>query len=193
MPLLSPLISKVAIHMSSQELQPYPLSKTSSCASATMFNILRTASTTTSHQTPWTTAEVDESVSPSRNDRVTNLRPRRVTFKPTVTVRSIPHFNRYPQSMKKKIWNSSAEIYWNARRNKIEFKAEGCDWRNVVTEDQMHVDVAMGELIHPCHVSSSSTQQHQHEVLEASGAGGGVVRTTLFPTTRKVQGELILC
>mmetsp|Transcript_30334 Transcript_30334/g.72685 ORF Transcript_30334/g.72685 Transcript_30334/m.72685 type:complete len:181 (-) Transcript_30334:72-614(-) len=179
MPVLSPLISKVAIHMSPQELQPYPLSKTSSGSS--MFSILPT----TSQRSAETAAEVDEIISPSRS-RMSSLRPRRVTFKPTVTVRSIPHFNRYPPAIKKKIWRSPAEIDWNARRNRIEFRAEGCDWRKVVMEDQMHVDVAMGELIHPCHVSNS--QQTTMGPPTTSGDAGGM---TLF-STRRVQGELIL-
>lgn len=187
MPLLSPLVKKLVIHMSPQELQPYPQSSTSSANmdAARMFSVLHTT-----HRSPATTAEVDEIISTSRNDRMSSLTPRRVTFKPTVTVRSIPHFNRYPPALKKKIWFSSAEIYWNARRNRIEFQAEGRDWRNAVTEDQMHVDVAMGELVHPCHVSSS--QEQQQPVVVASHRGDMLGGVTLF-SARKVQGELVLC
>lgn len=171
MPLLSPLISKVIIHMSPQELQPSAPSK---------------IAVPSSSQSPATTQVVCERIS-SRRAQTATGRIRRVTFKPMVTVRSIPHFNRYPPAMKKKIWNSSAEIYWNAQRNRIEFQAEGCDWRNVVTEDQMHVDVVLGKLVHPCHVSSS-----QQDPAVASRGGDMLGGGTLFPT-RKIHGELVFC
>jgi hypothetical protein len=102
-----------------------------------------------------------------------------VTFKESVTIRTIPHLNRYPPQMKSQIWNSTEELMRMAHRNTIEFRAEGWDWRNVVLEDEMHVNVVNGELIHPCHyehISVEETKSDNHHFFH-----------------NRVQEEMVLC
>ena len=44
-----------------------------------------------------------------------------------------------------------------SRRNVVEFQAEGWDWRTVVEDEDMYIDVRTGQKLHPCHV------QYQHQ------------------------------
>jgi hypothetical protein len=67
-----------------------------------------------------------------------------------------------------------------AHRNTIEFRAEGWEWRNVLLEDEMYVNVVNGELIHPCH--------YDHISVEETKGGDD---HHLFHNS--VQEEMVLC
>lgn len=74
----------------------------------------------------------------------------RIHFYNKVQVVYIPSRNQYPDSMKSSIWSNMAEIKRNARRNTIEFAAEGWDWRRVCEDEAMYLS-PLGERIHPVH------------------------------------------
>eukprot|EP00980_Cylindrotheca_fusiformis_P001592 scaffold363_cov56-Cylindrotheca_fusiformis.AAC.11 len=86
-----------------------------------------------------------------------------VTFKEVVTIRTIPHFARYPQELKRDLWNSSDEIRRMVQRNTIEFRAEGWDWRKVILEDQMRYNIVTGDLVHPAHYQKSVNDMDEDE------------------------------
>jgi hypothetical protein len=76
----------------------------------------------------------------------------RIRFFNKVYVVRIPSRDQYPDSIKKTIWGNLREISENARRNSIEFAAEGWDWRRAIEDDEMYVDPS-GDRIHPVHVN----------------------------------------
>jgi hypothetical protein len=59
----------------------------------------------------------------------------------------------YPESARKLLWNTFAEIQANADRNINEFRHDGWKWRDA-TEDDMMVKCGDGELVHPASYSS---------------------------------------
>ena len=73
---------------------------------------------------------------------------RRVSFKASVSVVEIPSHRDYDETIRESLWSNGQEIHENACRNKIEFRAEGWDWRNAVMEDSMF-QMPNGELLHP--------------------------------------------
>ena len=95
--------------------------------------------------------------SPSSSNRAR----RRIRFYNKVTVMLIPSRHLYPKSMRQNIWGTMREIQDNARRNAIEFAAEGWDWRTAVEDDAMYL-TADGERIHPAHVVVVPAQQHDY-------------------------------
>ena len=78
---------------------------------------------------------------------------RRISFSPTVTVRSIPHSSTLSPSQRRKMFTTKGELRQNKIRNKKEYWYDRCDWRNVTEEWEMGVDVVTGEVIHPAHQS----------------------------------------
>jgi hypothetical protein len=75
----------------------------------------------------------------------------RIHFYNKVQVVYIPSRDHYPESMKTSIWSNMAEIQRNARRNTIEFAAEGWDWRRACEDEAMYLS-PQGERIHPVHI-----------------------------------------
>lgn len=74
----------------------------------------------------------------------------RIQFFNKVQVVYIPSKEHYPEGMKRTIWSNAAEIKRNARRNTIEFAAEGWDWRRCCEDENMFLS-PQGERIHPVH------------------------------------------
>lgn len=74
-----------------------------------------------------------------------------ISFEETVEVLPIPMHSEYSTCVRTRLWSNAVEIRQNAMRNRIEFAAEGWDWRKVAEDEKMHVCVLTGELIHPCH------------------------------------------
>mmetsp|Transcript_26246 Transcript_26246/g.63950 ORF Transcript_26246/g.63950 Transcript_26246/m.63950 type:complete len:145 (+) Transcript_26246:2498-2932(+) len=74
----------------------------------------------------------------------------RIHFYNKVQVVYIPSRDHYPAAMKSTIWSNAAEIRLNARRNTIEFAAEGWDWRRCCEDEAMFLS-PQGERIHPVH------------------------------------------
>ena len=90
-------------------------------------------------------------VAPTRDHETKQGGPSKVQFCQIVSGLEIPSRHQYSDRIKKTIWADRAEINAMVERNILEFEAEGFDWKNVVLDDDMYVDEANGELIHPCH------------------------------------------
>ena len=84
---------------------------------------------------------------------------RGVSFDGTVTVHPIPARTAYSDRIRKTMWTSPTQMHENLTRNCVEFAAEGWDWRQVATDEDM-VSYA-GELIHPVHFASQCSMRNQ--------------------------------
>ena len=71
-----------------------------------------------------------------------------VQFDTTVSGVEIPLRIDYPESARKRMWASFAEIHTNAERNINEFRADGYSWQNACEEDGMMLQ-SVGVLVHP--------------------------------------------
>lgn len=76
---------------------------------------------------------------------------KKISFKETVDVLSIPTRYEYTPEMRSQLWSSIHEINENAARNTIEFASEGWDWRNVTLDNDMCHCPTTGQSIHPVH------------------------------------------
>jgi hypothetical protein len=92
------------------------------------------------------------SFSSSHNSSNDDNLDRRVQFNETVNVLSIPSRHQFSNRIKKVYWSSKEEICENVERNVLEFTYEDWDYNNVVLEDEMYIDTATGELVHPVHL-----------------------------------------
>lgn len=86
---------------------------------------------------------------------------RRLTFNENVTVCPIPKHQEYSNRIKEHLWNSPVELMQNARRNSIEFAAEGWDWRNTLEDENMYRCVTTNEKIHPVHVEQMQQMEQR--------------------------------
>ena len=94
---------------------------------------------------------MNAAVAPTRDNDTKQGVSSKVQFCQIVSGLEIPSRHQYSDRIKKTIWADRAEINAMVERNILEFEAEGFDWKNVVLDDDMYVDEANGELIHPCH------------------------------------------
>jgi hypothetical protein len=76
-----------------------------------------------------------------------------ISFQETVSVRLIPNRSAYSAQLKSCLWSDRREIQTNAARNRVEFAAEGFDWKNVTEDDAMYINDA-GERVHPIDLST---------------------------------------
>lgn len=88
----------------------------------------------------------DRDSSPSGRSKPTSIK-----FHDSVSVVAIPMRKEYSPRIRKDLWGDRSESVANAKRNAIEFAAEGWDWRTVKEEDEMAVG-RNGERIHPIHL-----------------------------------------
>lgn len=103
----------------------------------------------------------------SRNNR------NRVHFKDSDIVALIPNRNDYDAATKKLLWSSLKEVKKNAKRNRIEFQADGSNWKKCTEEEEMVF--YHGHLIHPVTFrqeamkgASSFKKSKQKRVVKAS-------------------------
>lgn len=75
-----------------------------------------------------------------------------VRFDSNVLVVPIPSRHAYSDRIKKAFWRDGNELRDIADRNRYEFASEGYDWNQVLEDEDMYVDAATGELVHPCWV-----------------------------------------
>ena len=75
-----------------------------------------------------------------------------VRFDNNVLVVPIPSRHAYSNRIKKAFWRDGSELRDIADRNRYEFASEGYDWNQVLEDEDMYVDAATGELVHPCWV-----------------------------------------
>lgn len=80
-----------------------------------------------------------------RTNTVTKIS--RVRFEENVSIIEIPSHRSYSRDTKQRMWNGTRQIRADANRNKIEWAADGRDWKNCKEEDEMLT--LAGELIHP--------------------------------------------
>ncbi|KAL3756977.1 hypothetical protein ACHAWU_007356 [Discostella pseudostelligera] len=91
-----------------------------------------------------------------------SCRPKGVSFSLTVTVQPIPHSSLLSHSQRLRMYTSSDEVRKNKIRNKMEYRHDGYDWRNVSEEWEMGVDMVTGELVHPVHEMQQVVHHHHH-------------------------------
>mmetsp|Transcript_47582 Transcript_47582/g.115919 ORF Transcript_47582/g.115919 Transcript_47582/m.115919 type:complete len:291 (+) Transcript_47582:219-1091(+) len=87
---------------------------------------------------------------------------RRIRFHDTVMVMSIPSRHQYSNRIKCVLWSGRDELNEMSRRNVVEFQAEGWNWRTVVEDEDMYIDVQTGQKLHPCHIQQYHCDQQQH-------------------------------
>jgi hypothetical protein len=63
----------------------------------------------------------------------------------------------YSNRIKKTLWINGTELKKTADKNRHEYSAEGWDWNNVLEDEDMYVDMATGEKVHPCWVECEDT------------------------------------
>jgi hypothetical protein len=98
---------------------------------------------------------------------------RRIQFNTNVMVVPIPSRHAYSKRIRQAFWMDGAEIQATAERNRYEFASEGWDYQQVLEDEDMYMDLATGQLVHPCWVededeedggleTSSSNKDGQH-------------------------------
>lgn len=92
-----------------------------------------------------------------RRSIVKEGRSRSVRFDNSVLVVPIPSRHMYSNRIKKTIWRNGNELRKNADRNRHEYSTEGWDWNKVLEDEDMYVDIATGEKVHPCWVEFEDT------------------------------------
>lgn len=91
-------------------------------------------------------------------------RKRKVRFNETVNFRTIEHHSWYTEEEREASWRSLKEIRLHAKRNSIEVKWEGKDWRNATEESDMFFDIKNRVRYHPCWVTPR-LPHHGGEIL----------------------------
>lgn len=82
---------------------------------------------------------------------------RSVRFDNSVLVVPIPSRHQYSNRIKNTIWRNGTELRETADKNRHEYSMEGWDWNNVLEDEDMYVDIATGEKVHPCWVECGDT------------------------------------
>lgn len=108
------------------------------------------------------TSSSQRSSSSSTTSSVT--RPKGVSFSPAVKVQPIPHSSLLSHSQRLRMYTTSDEVRKNKIRNKMEYRHDGYDWRNVSEEWEMGVDMVTGELIHPVHEAQPQHARHHQRL-----------------------------
>ena len=85
-------------------------------------------------------------------DKISEKNEASVRFNTVVSGVKIPSRNQYSRRIKQTLWRDRYELSQMIERNTTEFHSENYDWKQVVLEDQMYVDLTSGEKVHPCHV-----------------------------------------
>jgi hypothetical protein len=77
---------------------------------------------------------------------------RRIQFASNVMVVPIPSRHAYSKRIKQAFWMDGRELQQTAERNRYEFASEGWDFHQVLEDEDMYMDAATGQLVHPCWV-----------------------------------------
>jgi len=84
----------------------------------------------------------------------------RISFNLDVIVVPIPMRDEYSNRVKDRLWTKPEDLYENAKRNALEFAAEGWDWRTAFEDENMYRDAIS--------VSESGNFKTQMEFLSGS-------------------------
>ena len=79
-----------------------------------------------------------------------------IRFNDDVLVVPIPSRYAYSDRIKKTIWRDADELREIVNRNRYEYTFEGWDSSKVLEDNDMYVDIATGEKVHPCWVETSN-------------------------------------
>jgi hypothetical protein len=125
------------------------------------------SSSTSSNSSSNSSDDSSCSASPSTSSTTASQksRPKGVSFSLTVQVQPIPHSSLLSHSQRLRMYTSSDEVRKNKIRNKMEYRHDGYDWRNVSEEWEMGVDMVTGELVHPVHEMQHVHHHHHHQRL----------------------------
>lgn len=85
-------------------------------------------------------------------------RRRIVRFDNSVLVVPIPSRHMYSNRIKKALWRNGNELRNLVDKNRHEYSTEGWDWNKVLEDEDMYIDIATGEKIHPCWVECGDTE-----------------------------------
>jgi hypothetical protein len=88
---------------------------------------------------------------------------RRIQFNKSVMVVPIPSRHAYSKRIKQAFWMDEAEIQATAERNRYEFASEGWDFHQVLEDEEMYLDTATGQLVHPCWVEDEEYEDEDDE------------------------------
>jgi len=78
----------------------------------------------------------------------------------------IPSRYAYSDRIKKTIWRDAGELRDIVNRNRYEYTSEGWDSSKVLEDDDMYIDIATGEKVHPCWVESGDVGETDEDVGE---------------------------
>ena len=145
----------------------------SSPSTAAMAPYTMSLDTHEKHDVPF---EMQEGPDISNNNNPSTPPRRRIQFNSNVMVVPIPSRHAYSKRIKQAFWMDGAEIQATAERNRYEFASEGWDYQQVLEDEDMYMDVATGQLVHPCWVEDeeegdegdceTSNDQRDHESTE---------------------------
>jgi len=104
-------------------------------------------------------APVDSTTAATTTTASSSSSTRTVRFDRDVLVVPIPSRHAYSDRIQKAFWRKGNELQETVNRNRYEFTVEGWDWNTVLEDEEMYIDVATGEKIHPCWVEGSDEGQ----------------------------------
>lgn len=99
-------------------------------------------------------------------ERSINSQTLTVRFDDDVLVVPIPSRSAYSDRIKKTIWRDADELREIVNRNRYEYTFEGWDSSKVLEDDDMYVDIATGEKVHPCWVETNNGGGEEIEEIE---------------------------
>jgi len=94
--------------------------------------------------------------------------PKKVLFDDNVLVVPIPSRHEYSDRIKKAFWRDGQEIKNIADRNRYEYISEGWDWKLVLEDEDMYVDINTGDKVHPCWVERENNDEEHDDDSEGS-------------------------
>ncbi len=89
---------------------------------------------------------------------IRNSNSSKVRFDDDVLVVPIPSRHAYSDRIKRTIWRDARELRDIVDRNRYEYTFEGWESSKVIEDDDMYVDVATGEKVHPCWVEHGESE-----------------------------------
>lgn len=87
----------------------------------------------------------------SDDDVIAPAKARGVSFAPAATIQPIPHSSDLSPAQRRRMFATSSEVRRNKRRNKKEFRYDGCNWRTTTEERDMYLNMVTGDIVHPVH------------------------------------------
>ncbi len=109
------------------------------------------------------TDELISSETLGHKKRHDNSQKRTVRFDDEVLVVPIPSRHAYSDRIRRTIWRNASELRDIVDRNRYEYTFEGWESTKVLEDDDMYVDIATGEKVHPCWVENGDPDEEEDE------------------------------